>query len=537
MSERRAGTNPVTVAEIAVERFAYPTEDRPTWRTFIAGQEPTDDDTPSFAPADIAVIDTETNQVVLTAVVETSEDVTDYEALLRWLPATRVGPTFLYVPASVTSQVSEICHELGIQLAGLRGWARSGNALAINQARLRPFALPMIVALLPPALRPDRFREDRAAQMSGPTRNETPPGHTLDLALVFVVFLLITAIAEALLIFVTNDLLFPTKGAREADIVDEAFEVLTYMSAPVFGLVVAVILYSALRFRGPGPDDDGPNGDGPAFLGNGAPPWIWLSITTALTVAVIIFPGLTGLAELREDQEGDLTIHVDAFRWAWDVQYEDLDIQLLSGRDELVLPVGTRVHFLITARPSDVLHSFWIPAFRTKIDAVPGVTTEIFVTPDRLGGPETESVYRVQCAELCGAGHTDMAMPVRVVEQAEFDEWVAARQARNGQGAAPTGPVTVVAAELVEWDVIPDLSEVEAGAIRFAATNTGTTTHELVVIKTDLDVAALPTAGVLADESELDVRGRTSLIDLAASGDVTLNLDPAPTTTGHALTT
>ena len=439
MSERRTSADPVTVAEIAAERFAYPTEDRPTWRTIIAGQEPAGEDLPAFAPADIAVIDTETNSVVLTAVVETSGDVTDYEALLRWLPASRIGPTFLYVPASVTGRVSELCHELGIQLAGLRGWAHSGDALVINQARLRPFALPMLVALLPPALRPDRFREGRAAQISAPTRNEAPPGHTFDLAVVFGVFLLITLVTELLLVFIANDLLFPTKGAHEADIVDEAFEVLTFMSAPVFALVVAVVLYSALRFRGPGPDDDGPNGDGPAFLGHGAPPWIWLSITTALTVAVIIFPGLTGLAELREDQEGDLTINVNAFRWAWDVEYDDFDIQLLSGRDELVLPVDQRVHFLITASPSDVLHSFWIPAFRTKIDAVPGVTTEIFVTPDRLGGPETESVYRVQCAEICGAGHTDMAMPVRVVEQAEFDEWVAAKQAQSGGGVTRRG--------------------------------------------------------------------------------------------------
>ncbi|HJN92356.1 MAG TPA: hypothetical protein QGF05_06485, partial [Dehalococcoidia bacterium] len=119
MSERRTSADPVTVAEIAAERFAYPTEDRPTWRTIIAGQEPAGEDLPAFAPADIAVIDTETNSVVLTAVVETSGDVTDYEALLRWLPASRIGPTFLYVPASVTGRVSELCHELGIQLAGL----------------------------------------------------------------------------------------------------------------------------------------------------------------------------------------------------------------------------------------------------------------------------------------------------------------------------------------------------------------------------------------------------------------------------------
>jgi cytochrome c oxidase subunit 2 len=88
----------------------------------------------------------------------------------------------------------------------------------------------------------------------------------------------------------------------------------------------------------------------------------------------------------------------------------------------LVLPIDAKVQFLVNAR--DVIHSLWIPAFRVKIDAVPGLTTSVKATPNTLGTYEKDVNFRLQCAELCGAGHAVMRMPVRVVEQAEFDEWI-----------------------------------------------------------------------------------------------------------------
>ena len=89
---------------------------------------------------------------------------------------------------------------------------------------------------------------------------------------------------------------------------------------------------------------------------------------------------------------------------------------------ELVVPVDTRIRFDVTS--IDVLHSFWVPAFGMKIDAVPGRTTEMFVTTERTGDYADDSTLRAQCAELCGLSHAEMAMPVRVVERAEFDAWV-----------------------------------------------------------------------------------------------------------------
>jgi cytochrome c oxidase subunit 2 len=90
-----------------------------------------------------------------------------------------------------------------------------------------------------------------------------------------------------------------------------------------------------------------------------------------------------------------------------------------------VLPEDRPVHFRIES--NDVVHSFWVPQFRLKSDAVPGLTTNIRLTPDRVGR------YQVVCAELCGFGHATMRQKVRVVAPEEFDSWIEdAKQASQG---------------------------------------------------------------------------------------------------------
>ena len=100
--------------------------------------------------------------------------------------------------------------------------------------------------------------------------------------------------------------------------------------------------------------------------------------------------------------------------------------------NELVLPVDRPVHFKIHAK--DVLHSFWVPDFRMKQDAVPGITTETRVDPQQGGH------YPVVCAELCGIGHSTMRQQVRVVPADELDAWVEERERgrrRAGGGREP----------------------------------------------------------------------------------------------------
>lgn len=215
---------------------------------------------------------------------------------------------------------------------------------------------------------------------------------------------------------------FPTVGAEEAEFSDHAFRVMTYMAAPVLGFVLATVVYSVVRFRSPGPD-----GDGPPLRGDGAVPRVWLGATGILAIVVMIYPGLTGLAELRSDSTYDLEVTVTGMRWSWLVEYPEQDI---SAR-ELVLPVDRRVRFNITAPAGDVLHSFWIPAFRLKLDAVPGQINQLYITPTNPGDGTSDAAYRLQCAELCGLMHARMLMNVRVVSEGEFEQWVAEQKAGN----------------------------------------------------------------------------------------------------------
>lgn len=230
-----------------------------------------------------------------------------------------------------------------------------------------------------------------------------------DAVAVVVIWLALTGAGEAL---VWDLSIFPTRGAREAQVADRAFLVLGRLAVPVFAFVVAMLLYSALRFRSP----RGAEGLGAPIWGSPRAYVPWLVVTGALAVLLIVDPGLTGLAEFRGSPRADLVVRLVGSQWSWLVVYpEEGD---LSSLDELVLPVGRRIRFEATS--TDVIHSLWIPAFRVKIDAVPGRTTVVYATPTRTGSFHTDPTYRLQCAELCGLGHASMRLPVEVVSEDDF---------------------------------------------------------------------------------------------------------------------
>jgi len=216
---------------------------------------------------------------------------------------------------------------------------------------------------------------------------------------------------------------YPKRASAEAAIVDDAFQLLMVLSAPVFAFVISVLVYSLLRFRSRGE----PAEDGPPLKATRAMGGAWLAVTGALAVFVIFNPGLKGLAELRSNPRADLVVKVEGRQWLWTVSYPAQGVKVNSPK-EMRLPVNKRVKFEITS--VDVVHSFWVSAFRMKIDAVPGLTTSLYVTPTEVGSFSTDPGLRVQCAELCGLGHADMRMPVAVVEPAEFDAWVGSLRAQ-----------------------------------------------------------------------------------------------------------
>lgn len=139
----------------------------------------------------------------------------------------------------------------------------------------------------------------------------------------------------------------------------------------------------------------------------------------------------------------DLVIDVKAKQWSWDFYYKDADVYetgvqaQLTGKPgvqdtlpALYLPVDKRVQFDITSR--DVVHSFWIPSFLFKLDAIPGVMNTYQVVPHRVG------TYQGKCSELCGEFHSEMLFNVKVVSQQEYDQHMAELRAKGQTGDLPT---------------------------------------------------------------------------------------------------
>lgn len=200
----------------------------------------------------------------------------------------------------------------------------------------------------------------------------------------------------------------PTSASEEFDRIQDIYWLATWMSVVIFSLVAAVVIYAVWKWRVP-PDDDA---DGPPIHGNTRLEVVW----TAVPAVLVIILGVVSAVVLSENgQAGDRPLQVKAIaqQFAWKFEYGDYG-NFTSG--ELVLPVGEQAEF--TMQALDVIHSFWVPEFGQKMDAVPGIETSILVTPTRTGE------FAVVCTELCGLGHATMRAKARVVTQAEFAAWV-----------------------------------------------------------------------------------------------------------------
>src|SRR4051812_8137265 len=216
---------------------------------------------------------------------------------------------------------------------------------------------------------------------------------------------------------------FPEQGATSANKIDTLYDVLLICSVPVFVLVMTIAIYSVVRFRA----KPGDLGDGAPIHGNTRLEVIWVTIPFIMVTALAIYGWIT-LDDIEAKQPNEMVVNVTGQQFTWTFQYpsEKLDAKAL------VLPVNRPVEFKIHTK--DVLHSFWVPQFRLKSDAVPGLTTRIRVTPNKEGN------FEVVCAELCGIGHSTMRQFARVVPASEFRSWVSdQKKAASGGGSSGGG--------------------------------------------------------------------------------------------------
>jgi cytochrome c oxidase subunit 2 len=200
----------------------------------------------------------------------------------------------------------------------------------------------------------------------------------------------------------------PTSASEEFDRIQAVYWFATVISIGIFSLVSSVVVYSIWKWR-VSPDDDA---DGPPIHGHTGLEILWTAVPAVLVIAIGI---VSAVVLARNGEAGNRPLEVEAVgqQFAWKFVYSDYD-DLTSG--ELVLPVGRETRF--TMRALDVIHSFWVPNFGQKMDAVPGIENKILVTPKRVGE------FAVVCAELCGLGHATMRAKARVVTPAEFEQWI-----------------------------------------------------------------------------------------------------------------
>jgi len=217
---------------------------------------------------------------------------------------------------------------------------------------------------------------------------------------------------------------FPADAADQAGPIDTLYDVLMIVSVPVFVLVTTVVLFAVWRFRmRPGQEKQ----DGPPIHGNTRLEVIWTAVPAILLVSLCSY-AYAVLHDIETKHDDQLVVHVTGQQFAWRFRYPQAGGRAIETT-ALVLPKDRPVLFKVHAE--DVIHDFWVPAFRVKIDAVPGITTEVRATPTRLGR------YPVVCAELCGLGHAVMRSTVSVVSPAAYDRWLARQSAPAG--GAPTG--------------------------------------------------------------------------------------------------
>jgi cytochrome c oxidase subunit II len=210
----------------------------------------------------------------------------------------------------------------------------------------------------------------------------------------------------------------PESASEEFDRIQAIYWFVTIISIVIFSLVTGVVVFSVWKWRVPEDDD----ADGPPIHGHTGLEILWTAVPAVLVTAIGIF---SAIVLARNGEAGTRPLEVQAMgqQFTWKFAYSDFEDAdgkpVTTG--ELVLPVGQEARFTMTS--VDVIHSFWVPNFGQKMDAVPGIETEILVTPNRMGD------FAVVCTELCGLGHATMRAKASVVSQQDFEAWIEEQQA------------------------------------------------------------------------------------------------------------
>jgi cytochrome c oxidase subunit II len=232
---------------------------------------------------------------------------------------------------------------------------------------------------------------------------------------------------------------FPPADSTQADKIDTLWDVIVIATVPVFVLVTVIVCFSVIEFRmRPGEEQL----DGPPIHGSTRLEVIWTAVPAILIVGLVTYSYVV----MRDIEEApaagnERVVTVTGQQFTWTFAYNEGGKKFSTA--QLYLPAGQSVKFDVKSK--DVIHDFWVPDFRMKIDAVPGITTHYRVTPKN---PGAIGDHPIVCAELCGLGHAFMRQTAHVLSKPNFDKWLQKMTAKPAGGGGGGGGEAVDAKAL-----------------------------------------------------------------------------------------
>jgi len=207
-----------------------------------------------------------------------------------------------------------------------------------------------------------------------------------------------------------------TQTARD---IDGLFNLTMVIAIVVFLLVELLLVWFLIRYKRKAPDKQGY-----AIDGSTKAEVIWTLIPAIILVVLGIYSSSMTYA-IQETPKDVYEIKVTGLKWSWQFEYPNG----AKTYGELRIPQGKDVLFKISSK--DVIHSFWIPEFRMKQDAVPGRETQFTVNADTVERLGENYSKRIICAEYCGNQHSNMLADLMIMDAGEFDKWVAEEKVRK----------------------------------------------------------------------------------------------------------
>jgi cytochrome c oxidase subunit 2 len=199
--------------------------------------------------------------------------------------------------------------------------------------------------------------------------------------------------------------------------VDAVFLMILVIGGFFFFLTQGMLIYFAVKYRRRRPDRDN---ETPQITGNHLLEFFWIAIPS-LVVLAIFYYGWRVYSDLNISPVGATEVYVNARQWLYEVKYPDGRTAL----NEIHVPAGKPVKFILSS--SDVIHGFYLPDFRVKMDMIPGRTTTLWVQPDKPGR------YQIYCTVYCGDGHSTMLAQMIAMDAHGYAEWQEHRQEEAGE--------------------------------------------------------------------------------------------------------